>query len=142
MRRFARSLIADEAKGDESAATMSEAAFHALEELRQPLTTLMGHGGFRALLSRALALATTEVRWLRTVKVSAKGELEGVVTLPARIDPAEFREGRVELLAQLLGLLVAFIGPKLTLHLISEIWPKILLSDLDLTPGGKYEKTK
>jgi hypothetical protein len=142
MRRFARRLIEFETKGNASAATMAGAAFPVPEKLRQPLTTLMGHAGFRALLSRALALATVEVRWLRAVQVGAEGALEGAETLSARIDPAEFVEGRVELLAQLLGLLVAFIGPNLTLHLVGEIWPKILLSDLDLSLGGKNEKTK
>jgi len=101
----------------------------------------MGRGGFRALLSRALALATAEVRWLRTMQVNADGAFEGLEALQSRIDPAEFNEGRVVLLAHLFGLLVAFIGPNLTLRLASEIWPQILLVDLDLGSGGKNEKT-
>jgi hypothetical protein len=121
---------------------MASAAFPVPEKLRQPLTVLMGAGGFRALLSRALALATAEVRWLRAVQVKPDGAFEGVEALHERIDPAEFLEGRVELLAQLLGLLVAFIGPNLTLRLVREIWPQILLDDLDLNDGRKNEKTK
>jgi hypothetical protein len=42
----------------------------------------------------------------------------------ARVDPAEFLEGRIALLAQLLGLLVAFIGPTVTSRLLGEVWPK------------------
>ena len=142
MRRFARCLIACEAQGNNSSETMASAAFPVPEKLRLPLTVLMGNGGFRALLSRALALATVEVRWLRAVQVKADGTLAGVDALHARIDPAEFHEGRVVLLAQLLGLLVAFIGPKLTLRLVGEIWPQILLPDLDLGNGDQNEKTK
>ena len=142
MRRFARYLIECETKGNKSFGTMASAAFPVPEKLRQPLTVLMGSGGFRALLSRALALATTEVRWLRAVQVKADGAFEGVETLHERIDPAELVEGRVELLAQLLGLLVAFIGPNLTLRLVREIWPQISLGDLDLGNGGKNEETK
>jgi len=121
---------------------MASAAFPVPEKLRLPLTVLMGGGGFRALLSRALTLATAEVRWLRAVQVKADGAFEGAEALHERIDPAEFLEGRVEVLAQLLGLLVAFIGPNLTLRLVREIWPQISLSDLDLDNGGKNEKTK
>lgn len=142
MRHFARCLIACETNAKDAAATLAAAAFPVPEKLRQPLTTLMGHGGFRALVSRALALATAEIRWLRPVQVNADGALEGVEALAARIDPGELREGRVVLLAHLLALLVAFIGPGLTLRLVGEIWPKILLNELDLTPGGKNEKTK
>lgn len=142
MRRFARSIIAFETQGNKSSATVDSADFPVSEKLRLPLTALMGSGGFRALLSRALALSTVEVRWLCAVQVKADGTFEGVEALQERIDPAEFLEGRVELLAQLLGLLVAFIGPKLTLHLVGESWPKISLDDLNLSFGGKNEKTK
>jgi hypothetical protein len=142
MRRFARSLIECETKGNKASATVTAAAFPVPEKLREPLTALMGNGGFRALLSRAIALATEEVRWLRALSVKADGALEGVEALHARIDPAEFLEGRVELLAQLLGLLVAFIGPNLTFRLVREIWPQFLPGDLNLVNGGKNEKTK
>ena len=141
MRRFARCLIACETKGNKSSGAKAAASFPVPEKLRVPLTVLMGRGGFRALLSRALALATVEVRWLRAVQVKADGAFEGVEALHERIDPAEFLEGRVVLLAQLLGLLVAFIGPNLTLRLVREIWPQILLGDLDLSHGGQNEKT-
>ena len=82
----------------------------------------MGEGGFRALLARALALAAAEVPWLRAVQVKADGTLAGWEELPAQLDPDEYLEGRVVLLAQLLGLLVAFIGEKLTLRLMREVW--------------------
>ena len=102
----------------------------------------MGNGGFRALLSRALALANAEVPWLRAVQVKADGSLEGLEELHAQLDPDEFFEGRVVLLAQLLGLLVAFIGENLTLRLVREVWPKVPLDDLDFGNGGKNEKAK
>jgi predicted transglutaminase-like cysteine proteinase len=46
---------------------------------------------------------------------------------------------RALLLAQLLGLLVAFIGEDLTLRLVREVWPKLSLNDLDLGTGDKNE---
>ena len=58
------------------------------------------------------------------------------------VDPEELSEGEVVLLAQLLGLLVAFIGEKLTLRLVREVWPQVPLDDLDFGKGGKDEKTR
>jgi hypothetical protein len=46
------------------------------------------------------------------------------------------------LLAQLLGLLVAFIGKNLTLRLVGEVWPKAALDDLDFGTEEKNEKRK
>jgi hypothetical protein len=141
-RNFAKRLIADEASGNKSSETKTPAAFHVVEKLRPHLVTLMGNGGFRALLSRALALASAEVPWLRAVHVKADGSLEGLEDLHAQLDPDEFFEGRVVLLAQLLGLLVAFIGENLTLVVVRDVWPKIPLNDLDFGNGGKNEKAK
>lgn len=102
----------------------------------------MGNGGVRALLSRALVLAKSEVPWLRTVHVQADGSLEGLEQSLARLDPDIFIKGNVVLLARLLGLLVAFIGEKLTLGLVRDVWPKVPLGDLDFGYGGSDEKAK
>ena len=84
------------------------------------------------MLSRALALATREVDWLRALRVKADGSLEGLEELQAQLDRDTFLEGGVVLLAQLLGLLVAFIGGDLTVRLVREIWPRVPLNDLEL----------
>jgi hypothetical protein len=102
----------------------------------------MGKVGFRELLSRALALANAEVPWLRAVHVKADGSFEGLDELGAQVDPDEIFEGRVVLLAQLLGLLVTFIGEDLTLRLVREVWPKLSLNNLDFGKGDKNEKPK
>jgi hypothetical protein len=142
MRKFAKCLIVYEANGNKSIHTNAPEAFSVCEKLRPQLATLMGKGGFRALLARALALASVEVPWLRAVHVKPDGALGGLEQLPAQLDLDKFFEGRVVLLAQLLGLLVAFIGENLTLRLVREVWPKAPLNDLDLIKEGKNEKTK
>ena len=144
MRDCAERLIAHETRKNKSSATKNRAAFHVGEKLRPHLATLMGNTGFRALLSRALALANAEVPWLRAVHVKADGSLEGMdeLELEAQVDPKEIAVGRVVLLAQLLGLLVAFIGENLTLQLVREVWPKLSLNDLDVCKGDKNERTK
>jgi hypothetical protein len=60
----------------------------------------------------------------------------------AQLDLDELFEGRVVLLAQLLGLLVAFIGENLTLRLVREVWLQAQLHDLDFDDGVKNEKRK
>ena len=126
-----------EASRNISSETISPAGFHVAEKLRRHLATFMGHTGFHTLLARALALATTEVPWLRAVRVNADDSLAGLEDLHAQLSPDEFLEGRVVLLAHLLGLLVAFIGEVLTVRLVREVWPKVPLNDLDFGNGGQ-----
>lgn len=134
MRRFAERLIAGETKGNKSSRTTPAATFRVIEKLRPHFTTLMGNAGFRALLSRALTLASAEVRSLRAVQVQVDGSLAGMDEL-ARVDAKELAEGGVVLIAQLLGLLVAFIGEKLTVQMMREVWPKLSLDDLNFDEG-------
>jgi hypothetical protein len=140
MRNFACCLITLETKTGNLSKTRATPAFPVPEKLRPVLSMLVGNGGFRTLLARALTLATVEIPWLRAVKVNADGSLEGWEELHAQLGPEKFLEGRVVLLAQLLGLLVAFIGEKLTVRLVSEVWPKLSLRDLNLDQGEKNEK--
>ena len=137
MRDFAERLIAYETKGNKSSETKTAAIFPVVEKLRPHLATLMGKLGFRALLSRALALAGAEVPWLRAVHVKADDSFEGLADLGTQVDPSELFEGRVVLLAQMLGLLVAFIGEDLTLRLVRDVWPKLSLNGADSGKGDK-----
>ena len=142
MRDFAERLIAYETRGNKFSETKTPAIFLIDEKLRPHLATLMGNVGFRALLSRALVLTNAKVPWLRALQVNADGSLQGLDELDAQVDPEKILEGRVVLLAQLLGLLVAFIGENLTLRLVREVWPKLSLSDFDFGKGYKNEKAK
>jgi hypothetical protein len=107
-----------------SSGVSAPATFHVIEKLRPHLANLMGKGGFRSLLARAIALASAEISWLNAIKVNPDGTFEGLEALRPQPNPAEFLEGRVVVLAQLLGLLVAMIGPDLTATLVADIWPK------------------
>jgi hypothetical protein len=142
MQEFARRLVNSEVNGSNSERAKTSDAFGLCEKLRPQLATLMGNGGFRALLARALVLASAEVSWLRGLNVKPDGTLGGLDGLPPELDPDSRFEGGVVLLAQLLGLLVAFIGETLTLRLVREIWPKASFDDLNLDKKGKNEKTK
>ena len=142
MRAFAERLIAYETKEAKSAKIKNVLTFLVIERLRPHLATLMGSTGFRALLSRALTLAGAEVPWLRVVHVKTDGSLEEPEGLETQTDERGIVEGKIILLAQLLGLLAAFIGESLTVQLVLEVWPNLPLNNLDFGKGHKNEKTK
>jgi hypothetical protein len=123
-RNLAERLIAHETTGN-SAETKHLATFHAIEKLRPHLVTLQGNIGFRSLVSRSLAVASEETRWLRAVHVKSDGSLTGLQDLQAQLAGEEFYEGAVALLAQLLALLVSFIGEELMLQVVREVWPDL-----------------
>jgi hypothetical protein len=128
LRRFSTRLLTHETHGDPSSDAAVSAAFQICEKLRTPLTTLMGHGGFRALLSRALTLAKGEVSSFLAVHVNADGTLEASTASGAEPDSRQMADGCVALLAHLLGLLVSFIGANLTVSMVREVWPDISLN--------------
>lgn len=132
LKDIARRLLAYEAAADTLPTANSSAAFRVCEQVRLPLARLLGTDGFRALLSRALALAGAEMPWLRALHIKSDGALEGLENdeLTAKLDARAVANGEVLLVAQLLGLLVTFIGPALTLRLLHDIWPK--MDDLKL----------
>ena len=140
MQALAQRIIACEAKGAKPSRRGAAPGFPVTGKLRPHLATLMGNAGYRALLMRALALATAEVAWLRAVRVAADGTLEGLVEPDPPVSPEEILKGSVALLAQLLGLLVAFIGESLTLRLVREVWPPVTLGNLNASKGDKNEK--
>lgn len=135
MRDFAHGLVAHEAKGKKSSGTKAPLVFGAVvDKLRRPLMILAGAQVFRALLSRALALAIDEVRWLRAVHVKADGSLECPAEM-AQLDKEEIANGEVVLLTELFGLLLTFIGEALTLRLLQDVWPGAPINDFN--PGRK-----
>jgi hypothetical protein len=137
MRDLARRLITLEATRSRSPSTTPPTAFLACEKLRPSLATLLGGVGFSALLSRALVLATTEVKWLGVVHVNVGGTLEGFAEPQARTSPAESARGGVVLLAQLLELLATFIGEALTVRLVREVWPELDADDAEFGKGSR-----
>jgi hypothetical protein len=132
LRDLARRLLAYEAKGKKATAAIV-ATVEVCESFRAPLAALMGRGGFRALLARALVQSVAELAWLHAVRVNELGLLEGLDSPEVPVEPEEMMDGSAVLVAHLLALLVAFIGEKLTLRLVREAWPKVALSELDFT---------
>lgn len=132
IRHLATRLIVVEAAREPSDGLVGAAA-RACDKLRLPLAKLAGVAGFRSLMSRTLALATAEMPCLALVQVRADGTLEGFEAVVRKQDAVLEVDVGVVVVAQLLGLLVTFIGEPLTLRLVRDAWPE---SSLDVTDRG------
>ena len=104
----------------EATVSTGPAVLHVSEKLRRPLSTLAGASGFRSLLTRALTLAKAEVPGLSVVQVKPDGSLSGLTDLGNHDQKAEVG---VILIAQLLELLVIFIGRGVMLSVLLNAWP-------------------
>lgn len=132
--KLARQLFALEAARTASADQCGPAA-QCCDKLRVPLARLAGVAGFRSLLTRALALARAEKPGLDGVAVRPDGTLEGL-DAALRASGAGAAEAGAAIVAQLLGLLVTFIGEPLTRQLVREAWPDAAV-ELDQRAGGQ-----
>jgi hypothetical protein len=123
-RDLAQRLLAYQNAAGKTSEPTELAAFRVCETLRQPLCALAGIAGFRSLLSRALTLARAEAPSLSAVQIAADGSLKGLDELASQADKEQARDEGAILIAQLIGLLLTFIGEGLTLHLIQDVWPE------------------
>jgi hypothetical protein len=139
LKQFARRLLAYETASRKPSAAKDSEPFGVFGKLRGPLGRFIGIGGFHALLSRALALAGAEVPSLGALQPRTDYSLEGLKELEAKLDSLAVEGGQVVLLAQLLGLLMTFIGRSLTLQLLGNIWPKLDELDFKKDLGNEEE---
>jgi len=120
-RDLARSLVACETEASATFLQTEPAIVRVYERLRRQLGAPVGVDGFQALASRALALAKSESPRLNAVKVTANGGLLGLGEVESQAAADEDGEAGVNLIAQLLGLFLAFLGEATTLRLIEDL---------------------
>jgi len=126
MRDLAGRLISWEiSEQNRSPGSARPPAFLVSEKLGPQLATLMGRRGYHALLSRTLALSQKDVVWLSAVILAESGDMGIADDVLKKVDAQELVAGSAALVAELLGLLVAFIGDNLTLRLVGDIWPAL-----------------
>ncbi|MEY4640041.1 MAG: hypothetical protein RLZZ227_35 [Pseudomonadota bacterium] len=130
---LSRLLIAYEAGATQSA-DPDKAAADVCDRLRPKLSALMGVTGFRALLSRALAIAASETPSISHLEIDTRGALVYRAALSGTSSENGV-EGGVAIVAHLLSLLVAFIGEQLTRQIVFEIWPQSLARDSNFRTG-------
>jgi hypothetical protein len=120
-RDLARSLVAGETDASTTSLHTEPATVRVYERLRRQLSVSMGTDGFQALASRALILAKAESPRLSTVQVTANGGLRGLSEAESGTDRDGDGEIGINLIAQLLGLFLTFLGETTTLHLIEDL---------------------
>jgi hypothetical protein len=126
LRELARRLLAHVPKKSRSPAALAEAMEGLCRLLHARLDPLIGAGGYRALLARALHLAQKEFPWLDAVRVRELPacdfqDLRGAVKGQ---DAATVREAFALVLANIIWLLVTFIGEDIAFGLVEEVWPE------------------
>jgi hypothetical protein len=129
---LAQGLLAYEAANHNSSRKVS-ALCQVSENLRRPLSTLAGAAGFHALLSRALTLAKARTPILSAARVKADGSLDGL----SEVQDDKTAEADAILISQLLGLLVTFIGEKLTMRLVHDVWPDLPVAAISSAEQGQ-----
>jgi hypothetical protein len=123
IRSWAQRLLALEAANKSVSDTDQHELLQVFEKLRIALTQFVGADGFTALMRRALALARKEVPSLQNAKVTPEGRLEGIDESAA--DAKNGSEAATAVIANLLALLVTFLGEPLTLRLMGDAWPDV-----------------
>lgn len=98
------------------------------ENLRQALMQLVGHDGYIALLRRALTLASVEVPALQSAKIGADGHIEGIEQLFTHAGAAR-DVAAVAVTAQVLELLLTFVGERLTRAVVRMACPEALATE-------------
>ncbi len=129
-RDLARRLLAwESARGKNSATgpggTPVPPASRVCNKLRRVLTTFAGIAGFRSLLTRALTLSTARAPELKGVGVNPDATLLGIENVEGGKKKAAAQEWEEVLVAQLLDLLVTFVGEGLMQQLVRQAWPDL-----------------
>jgi hypothetical protein len=137
IRRLAQQLVIGESSPQTPQNNDLDQAVLACEKFRVPLTKLVGTAGFSMLLARAVALAMKQDLSLTPLRVGNDGSLSGIEEVREGLNGShpEHKGGAI-VMAELLGLLVSFIGLSLTLTLVCEAWPDAKL-DMSMTDSTK-----
>jgi len=143
-RDLARRLLDFEAQEADSSRTSQSTTLRAYEKLRLNLGAFAGMVAFTALASRALAVARKEASGLEALQISEDGSLRGLAELdpPVDMNKSQAADNQVEdrgviLIAQLLEMLLIFLGEALTLSLLRVSWPSTIFDDRNSGNGRK-----
>ncbi|HKG96295.1 MAG TPA: hypothetical protein VKA97_00675 [Pyrinomonadaceae bacterium] len=139
LKNLARRLLAHEAKKSPSPVKLAEALAVCCQRLHTGLDPLIGGGGFRALLDRALYLAKKEHSWLNGVGIEDYPgcELKTLREAMNGKEPAVINETFTVILANVIWLLVTFIGEDIALGLIEEAWPDMKIATASISKEGQ-----
>jgi hypothetical protein len=127
LRKLSRRLLEQQAGNPSHPQDLLAASEPVCQKLQEKLVTLIGSNGCRVLISRAWVLTRREFRELNSIETKGSCHFQRQGSMQG-LDPDQTVEGQVVMLANLLWLLMIFIGEDLSMHLMYELWP-------DLPPG-------
>jgi hypothetical protein len=107
----------------EEAPEILAAAARSCERLAACLETLIGTDGARALLKRSILLTRREHAWL--AEALSPGPSPSSPIAAARREPEVVMQSAVALLTTFVNLLVGFIGERLTVQVLHQVWPEV-----------------
>jgi len=137
---LARRLVTSDAEADPYHLPTEQATVRVYEKLRRQLGALVGVHGFQVLASRALALTKLESPRFATVQVMANGTLTGLSENESESEAEENGETVINLIAQLIGLFLVFLGEATTLRLIEDLRGQVdVQTKSDSIPGGTLD---
>ena len=126
-RDLARRLLDDElgARGDLS--SVGNAAERVGQNFSLRLAPLVTGAGSQALLSRSLHLTRPEFEFLERLRVGPSSDhcFEGMDEALRGVEATMALDAFVVVFANLIGLLVTFIGEDLAIHAVREAWPDV-----------------
>jgi hypothetical protein len=127
--QLAARLVAEELREPAGEEVRNDSASgRVCDKLGAQITKMAGAAGYRSLVLRALSLAQAESPLLSSVVVLTDGSLAGLPEGALVRGSSGQEEAGTLLVANLLGLLNLFIGRSLTLQLVGQAWPSVLLS--------------
>ena len=139
VRAVAEVLVASQGAGQRSIA--KHGSTFSIADMRPNLLSLMGTGGFEALISHALTSASIEKAWLSEIRSKGDGSFEGLERAYSNLNAAELHEGYVVLVTHVLQLLVQFLGPGVTREIVRKTWPHAPLGETNLGKEWNYDRS-
>lgn len=124
---LAARIVADEAQRVPPTAHDAALILQVCDKMHPSLSRLAGSISYRALLSRALALAKPRAKTLDALRFEADGRLVFDPEDPAAefLNPDTVRQDAIILITAFLSLLILLIGEVLTVRIIRQVWPEV-----------------
>ncbi len=124
---LAARIVADEAKRIAPSAHDVDLILQVCDKMHPSIARLAGSISYRALLSRALALAKPKAQTLGALRFESDGRLVFDPEDPAAefLNPDTVRTDAVVLVTAFVNLLMVLIGEALTLRIIRQVWPEV-----------------
>lgn len=125
--RLALRIVEDEGLRVAASVHDADLILQVCDKMHPSISRLAGSISYRALLSRALAIARVRGQTLSALRFESDGRLVFDSEHPSAelLNPDIVRNDAVILVAAFLGLLVKLIGDTVTIRIVRQVWPEV-----------------